>query len=280
VEKQSKAVIELKDFIDSFADVVEKIVQMVEFSIQINESAESFNTPDEFNGATLEAPKGVDNPDLVLAGWDTYRDKVTAVFAEIPVGEIDFALDYQLALLELANLGKAVTGCQRAVIQTGDEYTRMLVALRVSQAETARMTKAVDGLADQAALLSAFKAALFGKVLATRSWIFLDFQQYVAAYRYFALADAAPIRLSALKSAAEYAGDAATLQAAVLMAALQFKGQLDSGIVFRTDDKPPLNVFGERWKDDLQAKRELRFGIKAGDPRFKRYSRVRIQRIR
>lgn len=180
----------------------------------------------------------------------------------------------------MANLGKSLLSCQKTVIQTGDEYTRITLTLRTSRSETARLTHAVDALATQQALLDAFKSQLFSKLLVTRSWIFLDFQQYVAAYLYFALTDISPIRLSAIKSASEYAGDAATLQEAIGIAEVQFKGQLDEGIIFRTDDPTEKNTFDPGWKDQLVKTGKFVFKVRQNDVRFVRYERVRLFRIR
>ncbi|KAK3312181.1 hypothetical protein B0H66DRAFT_632715 [Apodospora peruviana] len=278
-----KTVIELGDFLETFAALIDNLTKAIAYIEQMVAQADSFQDVNKSTeGENRPDPDTVNNPALVVAGWDTFRDKVNAMFGEIRTKEIKHAQEYQLALLEMANLGKAVVASQQAVAQTGDEYVRTEIALKTSRAESVRLGSSVAALATQAGLLAAFKARLFSKLVTARSWVFLDFQQYLAAYAYyFTLNDVVPFRLAPGKAAAQYAADAAALQGAVAQASVQLKGQIDDSIVFRTDDEDPdLNVFGPWWKQRLLEKRKVMFSIPTYDARFARYARVRLYRIR
>ncbi|KAK5699428.1 hypothetical protein LTR17_023238 [Elasticomyces elasticus] len=277
---EMKSVIDLHDFLETFTSLIEKIAEMTDYIQHMTDLASSFQTLDSVDGANLSDPATVSNPDMVIAGWDSFRDKVNAMFSEIPTKDIKHAAGYQQALLDLATLGKAVVACQKAVVQTGDEYVRTEIALKTSQNDSDRLLTAVAALTTQEAVLSAFKDRLFSRLLTSRTWLFMDYQQYVAAYMYFALEDQPPISMSPTKAASEYAVDAATLQDAVGAATVRWKSQIDNRIVFSTDDPISTNVFDDAWKDALVSTQKIVFKVSPNDKRFARYTRVRLHRIR
>ena len=144
-----------------------------------------------------------------------------------------------------------------------------------AQKQTDRLRAAIDNLMGDPKLFKIFKESLLERLLATRTWIQLDFYSYLSAYMYYSLDKIPPIHLDPTKQIAMYNADAALLQAAVAQSETKTHAQRR---VFKLNSNS--GVFGDGWQGKLASERSFTFSVDPASTTFAPYTRLRVYGVR
>ncbi|KAK6331454.1 hypothetical protein TWF730_004536 [Orbilia blumenaviensis] len=237
--------------------------------------------PDGFDVKTYDAPVDpLDRVDVInlSAAWDNWRVLNELAWSKMPEAQkrIDGASDYYAALYALSNNGKAVVAAQAAYIQVFDDYMEASVNLQTAQAQNKVLQGAVSRLQDPL-VFHTFKRAMFDRLIAVRSWVAVEFHDYISAYQYYTLASSPPAVVPVMSPASYYTSAVADLQSDATNAQSSFRSQFQTFALSSTDTE---TVFGNNWKNDLHSLSGLTFSIPTNSTYFSSASRVRVQRIR
>ncbi|KAF3929743.1 hypothetical protein ABW19_dt0200470 [Dactylella cylindrospora] len=212
------------------------------------------------------------------ANWDNWRIKNEMSWAKFSESQkkIEGASDYYATLYALSNHGKAVLAAQAAYVQVVDDYMEASVNLQTATSQTAILQGAVNRLQDPF-VFQTFKRAMFDRLIATRSWVAVEFNDYAAAYQYYTLTSGPPRSVPVLSPASFYAQAVAELQSSATHAQTTFRSQIQTFTISSTD---AANHFGSNWKNELKSGSGLTFSIPSNSSYFSSVSRVRVQKLR
>ncbi|KAK6503724.1 hypothetical protein TWF481_008728 [Arthrobotrys musiformis] len=236
--------------------------------------------PNGFEVKTFDIPDPLDRVDMInlSAAWDNWRVLNELAWSKMPEAQkrIDGASDYYAALYSLSNNGKAVVAAQAAYIQVFDDYMEASVNLQTAQSQNKVLQGAINRLQDPL-VYHTFKRAMFDRLIAVRSWVAVEFNDYVSAYQYYTLSSSPPAVVPVMSPASYYSSAVADLQSDATNAQSSFRSQFQTVSLSSTD---PDSVFGSNWKNDLKSLSGLTFSIPSNSSYFASTSRVRVQRLR
>ncbi|KAF3928783.1 hypothetical protein ABW21_db0205187 [Orbilia brochopaga] len=214
------------------------------------------------------------------AAWDNWRVLNELSWSKFSESEkkIEGASDYYASLYALSNNGKAVVAAQAAYIHIFDDYMEASVNLQTAQAQNAELERAVGRLQDPF-VFQTFKRAMFDRLIAVRSWVAVEFNDYAAAYRYYTLSTDPISSIPVLSPASYYASAVADLQSDATHAQTTFRSQIQTFDLSSNDSTAAL-TFGPNWRSELQSPAGLTFSIPTNSSFFETVSRVRVQRLR
>ncbi|KAI5815555.1 hypothetical protein BZA77DRAFT_369945 [Pyronema omphalodes] len=217
--------------------------------------------------------------DLVngISEWERMKIDIGFMFDGIrECGHFEGAGEYEKQLQYLPVNGLALLAAQEAVIKAGDQVVVMALKRRLQNEQRKRIKGAQAHIAKDDRVLDILKRAMFDRLLAVRSMVFMDFWSYTAAYMYHSLDQVAPVQLSALKPIHDYADDAARLQGAL--------GSLGTYLKIQQKTFTLNTLCGFSSAADLRARLEsggsVRFKVDVEDEMFQRFCRVRMCRAR
>lgn len=180
--------------------------------------------------------------------------------------------------------GKAIFAAQTALTSASDAYLTVTQQRISQQNHTNRLRKAIPQIQGSNEALGIIKIALAERVLAVRSWIVLDFRQYVASYAWDCLNDTQPIVVDPMKDIASFRNDAATLQA--LAAQVPPIVHAQKRIFYlssseKTGSSVTSNKSGMIHSKELLAvlkdSRTASFTLDCENPVFQKYGRIRVR---
>ncbi|EPS44438.1 hypothetical protein H072_1539 [Dactylellina haptotyla CBS 200.50] len=212
------------------------------------------------------------------ASWDNWRVLNELSWSKLSESQkkIDGAAEYYGALYALSNNGKAVVAAQAAYIQIFDDYMEASVNLQTAQAQNQVLQGAVNRLQDPL-VFQTFKRAMFDRLIAVRSWVAVEFNDYASAYQYYTLSTEPPAFVPVMSPASYYTSAVADLQSDATHAQTTFRSQIQTFSISSTDAG---NIFGTNWKNDIQTLSGLTFSIPTNSSYFSSVSRVRVQKLR
>lgn len=197
--------------------------------------------------------------------------------------------------------GKAIFTAQTALISASGAYLTVMQQSIAQQKHTDRLRKAIPQIQGNEKAFGIIKLAMAERLLALRSWIVLDFRQYLAAYAWNCLDARRPIVLDPMKDIASFLNDAATLQAASAQVYANVRAQtrvfyLSSGQVKKAlngnaasngndsvvNEKVGNSVFlqSEDLLESLRNYRTASFALDCENPIFQNYGRLRVRKAR
>ncbi|KAF3133984.1 hypothetical protein TWF594_008849 [Orbilia oligospora] len=236
--------------------------------------------PDGFEVKTYDIPDPLDRVDMInlSASWDNWRVLNELAWSKMPEAQkrIDGASDYYAALYTLSNNGKAVVAAQAAYIQVFDDYMEASVNLQTAQSQNKVLQGAVSRLEDPL-VYHTFKRAMFDRLIAVRSWVAVEFHDYVSAYQYYTLSSSPPAVVPVMSPASYYSSAVADLQSDATNAQSSFRSQFQT---FSLSSNDINSIFGNNWRNELKSLSGLTFSIPTNSTYFSSASRVRVQRLR
>ncbi|KAF3927853.1 hypothetical protein ABW20_dc0103756 [Dactylellina cionopaga] len=237
--------------------------------------------PDGFTVKSYEIPVDpLDRVDVInlSANWDNWRVMNELSWSKMPEAQknIAGASDYYATLYQISNNGKAVVAAQAAYIQVFDDYMEAAVNLQTAQSQNKVLQGAVSRIKDPL-VFQTFKRAMFDRLIAVRSWVAVEFNDYASAYQYYTLSTSPPAFVPVMSPASYYTSAVADLQSDATHAQATFRSQIQTFSISSTDTK---TVFGANWKNDLQSLSGLTFSIPSNSSIFSSVSRVRVQKLR
>jgi hypothetical protein len=128
--------------------------------------------------------------DLVngTAEWERMKIDIGFMFDGIrECGNFEGTDEYEKQLKYLPVNGLALLAAQEVVIKAGDQVVVMALKRRLQSEQRKRIKGAQAHIATDDRVLDILKRAMFDRLLAVRSMVFMDFWSYTAAYMYHSL---------------------------------------------------------------------------------------------
>lgn len=200
------------------------------------------------------------------------------------------AADFFLLIAKMVIRGKAVFAAQTAFKTAGDAYLTVVQQRLAQQKHTDRLRKAIPQIQGDDRVFDVIKLAMAERLLGLRTWIHLDFRQYLAAYAWSTLDAEHPIALDPMKDVASFLTDAATLQALSSQVSAYVRAQertfyfssssSSSSLSSRELDGVGALVQPDGFLESLKASRTASFTLDCESRVFQNYGRVRVSRAR
>ncbi|EOO23734.1 hypothetical protein IIU_06938 [Bacillus cereus VD133] len=265
---------ELKDCIDKVSKIVELIKKVDELAQAISEASTEMQFSDDLLQKIANHDWAIPQEDLTGdEEWKVFRLKIQDALADAVDKGIDGATEYRLALETLSIYGQTLTTNQLTLIRCSQELARLLIEKQMSADDAARLKDYIAHLDGQESENIVMEQKLYQRYLDIKRTLFVAFENYKHAYKYWALQDSS-VQPNILKDIAELQVDVGLLQEDCMAALTQFN--------------PPPQPFQNRILEitdpqilqELKDKREASWGIHLYDPIFDKEFRVRLKVIR
>jgi hypothetical protein len=177
---------------------------------------------------------------------------------------------------ELTIRAQAVLKSQQAVTTSATAYSTALCQRLLAQRQTQRLQKLLGQLQGDPFSLRLFKLSMIDRLLSIRSWVAMDFRQYLQAYSWFALSSSKPITIDVMKEITDLQVDASTLEAAFMQAEIQNNSQIRTFRMSTGQISGSLLITGS-WSSDLARSKTITFGIDPSSSMFSSVARIRLR---
>lgn len=207
------------------------------------------------------------------AQWDVYRLQVDNMMKFAVDNGIEHAQDYNEAMDGLAIYGKALAATQTSLVRTAQEVTRLLLQKEVSRAMTRTLATYVDKLQREKERDERMMYLVSLRGSAIKQWLFVAVQNYVSAYKYWALRDST-VDPSVVASVSQLTTDLAKMEQEYADALASFNPppQKMVNVTVDVDDAATLA--------ELRTSGAVRIPIGLGQRAFVGFGRVRLTRVR
>jgi hypothetical protein len=196
--KIAQLVAKLKEIFEKLKKIYEKIKPVIEklqaAATIVKDVVDKLN---KFAAAT-EGPKAVKPPmsssDVfnATAEWRrfdiTIRDMIDGM-SDLDYKGIDGKDDYFQALKFLVVDGETYIQTQANLVTKGDELATVLLQQKMESNDTARLAATARVVATEKSVAELLRRAMFDRILAIRTLVFLDFYTYTTAYQYHTLSN-------------------------------------------------------------------------------------------
>lgn len=191
------------------------------------------------------------------------------------------ASDFFLLISKMVIRGKAIFVAQTAFKTAGDTYLTVVQQSLAQQKHTNRLRKAIPQIHGDDRMFGIIKLAMAERLLSLRTWIYLDFRQYLAAYAWNTLDAECPVVLDPMKDVASFLTDAATLQALSSQVSAYVRAQ-ERTFHFSSQNPGGNNalVQPDGFLDSLKGSRTASFTLNCESRVFRNYGRLRVSRAR
>ncbi|KAJ4267185.1 hypothetical protein NW762_003286 [Fusarium torreyae] len=278
----------IKEIYEKLEPYLEKIKELVAAVSQIADLAKSKTFMDDFNNREIQGIKlpSIQSDDSVnvTADWDVFQLQMDRLHNGIESENIGGADEFFFLISKMVIRGKAIFTAQIALTSASDAYLTVTQQRIAQQNNTNRLRKAIPQIQGSDETLSIVKVVLAERVLAVRSWVVLDFRQYVASYAWDYLKPSQPIVVDPMKDIAAFRNDAATLQALAAQVPPAVRAQqrlfsFTSSAATSTLEEGTGNpmVHIPDFLDVLKATRTASFTLDCEHPTFQRYGRLRVR---
>jgi hypothetical protein len=193
------------------------IIKLKKLSDAIGKAVKAVRNPDRLARETaLQRPDM--NTDIynATALWDNFRLAVDNMERALVDVDCEGKTEYFLALRTLVVNGKTFLQTQENLCQRGNNLTLVFLRVKLQKDDQVRLKKSLSCSQQQDGVLNLLKLAMFDRILAIRSLVFVDFQTYAEAYMFHSLTAHPPISPSPVKPVVDYLEDAARLQGHVI----------------------------------------------------------------
>lgn len=206
VKRMSEQYKSLKDPVEALWKLKDAIVGMLKI----------FETPDpKDDGLTIHP--GVNGDVLnTAAKWDDFRLAIDDMADALKDADCAGKTEYFHALRKLVIDGKTYLQTTENVCRKGNALAAAIVKFQTHEKNRARLAPSVKAVSQQYAVLEILQRAMFERLLAVRSLVFADFQNYSDAYMFHALTPYSPINVSPVQPVVDFLNAAAKLQGTVV----------------------------------------------------------------
>ncbi|MFB0832536.1 hypothetical protein ACEU2D_23475 [Brevibacillus laterosporus] len=264
----------LKECTEKISKLVELVKKVHDIAQSISQLNADLNLSKEMLDKIGNTNWNIPQEDLTGANdWEIFRLQKDLALKDCIEKEIDGAKEYNLALDILAIHGQTLISNQIALIRCNQEYTTLLFEKQVNQANTQRLKEYIYQIDSEEFENISMEQKLYQRYLDIKRTIFVAFENYKRAYKYWALRDS-NVNPNPLKHISELKVDAALLQQDCIDALTQFNPspQPFKKRIFEIKDPKTLQTL----KDNGEAS----WRIPLNDPLFKNESRVRVKVLR
>ncbi|KAF4944983.1 hypothetical protein FSARC_14531 [Fusarium sarcochroum] len=270
--------------LEPYLEKVQELVDSVNKIVELIKSVSSMDDIENNDIDKLKLPSTATSSDDVInstADWETFRLQMNGLYDGIKEEQIEGADDFFSTINKMAIRGKALLATQIALSSASDAYLTVMQRSIAQKKHTDRLRQAIPQIRGNEKSLEIIKLAFAESLLALRSWIVLDFRQYVAAYVWNSLVTNPPISLDPMKDTGSFLNDAANLQALSAEIYSTVRAQtrvfyLSSGSL---DVNNPLQV-PPNFIESLKNSRSASFTISCDSPMFQYYGRIRVSKAR
>ncbi|KAF2762547.1 hypothetical protein EJ05DRAFT_534086 [Pseudovirgaria hyperparasitica] len=214
VEKVKSVYEKLKEIYEKIETVVEKLQEAAETIQDVISTLKAVeDTASDAKG--LKPPSEISDSFNSTADWRRFDGAVREMEHEMAAYEIGGKDEYFHALKTLVIDGETFIQTQANLVQKGDELATVIVQQQMPARDKTRLHATTQLVATDARVVDLLRRAMFDRLLAIRSMVYIDFYTYVTAYKYHALSTDPIITLSPVKPIAASLDDIAKLQGAI-----------------------------------------------------------------
>ncbi|MCD1257243.1 hypothetical protein B5M42_000140 [Paenibacillus athensensis] len=186
----AKNAVELGDAMKNLSKIIEALAKVYDMAIKIQQAATSLAQGQSM--ADKLAQMSLDGDQGELSGtvfWDQYQLQADANMKPAIDNNIGGASDYQLQMDILALYGKDLTTKQVALIQMSEQLVRLKLQQQVDDARQARLEDYVKQLKAGQAPTTEMMQQFYLRYLMQKMSLFVALENYMHAYKYWALQD-------------------------------------------------------------------------------------------
>ncbi|GKU12934.1 unnamed protein product [Fusarium langsethiae] len=301
---------EIKDIITTIKDVygkiepyLKKVQELVDSVSKIMDLIKSKKSMDDIHRKDIENFEipAIKSDDITnaTADWDIFLLQMNNLHEGIKGQVIGGADEFFLTINKMVVRGKAVLAAQMGLSSASDAYLTVVQQSLAQQRHTDRLRKVIPQIQGDQLAFRIIKLAFAERLLALRSWIVLDFRQYVASYAWNSLDTQPPITIDPLKDLGSFLNDAATLQALSAQVYSNVRAQTRVfSLSYRVSTVSEKNGNGtkngnlaengsitalsvpDNFIEDLRSKRSASFNINCENALFQSYGRIRLSKAR
>ncbi|KAJ2903883.1 hypothetical protein MKZ38_009169 [Zalerion maritima] len=265
----------MKEVYKKLEPILKKLKEVAE---TIQKVVVTLKKMDSINDAQEELIQGDMSTDTfnATAEWNVFDVNVNILRENLDKINIKGKDDFHRALKTVVITGKTYLQTQQNLVKMGNELAIVILKKQNEGKAQHRLKMAMEVIGMDGTVVAVLKRAMFDRLLAVRSFVFLDFWNYTSAYLFYSLADDPPISLSAVKPISDYLSDAARLQAAVSSFASTVIVQRKRFIITTLGNAASL----EELRVQLSSTGNVGFDLNAEHPAFAHYCRVRMSKVR
>lgn len=205
--KMSKTMKDLANAMKQLKKTGEALIKTYKFINEIVKAAKNIQGASKFDDLKLPSADDISSQ----AEWDVFRLKVDNMMKKVIDAGIDGARAYNEELDKLAIYGKALSANQASLIQSAQEVARLYMQKHVSDAMQNSLDQAVQRLKQGMKPDDTMMHLLYVRGLNIKRWLYIALQNYIRAYRYWALRDSL-VTPSITKSVQEMKEDLAKIK--------------------------------------------------------------------
>ncbi|RUS33006.1 hypothetical protein BC938DRAFT_473516 [Jimgerdemannia flammicorona] len=210
LEKAIKLFKKIKDTMEKLyklADGLNKLIKAIQQCEKVAKGKGGADAPEpELREIGAPDPDGINSQ----AAWDAFREDSASLLQYSIEQGIDGAQDYLTNLQKLCIFGKSYVASKIAVIRVSEELSRLQMQQTVDTQQVDRLQKEVNNIQTAEDITNNVAQTFFERQLNIKIWVVIYLQNYIWAYNYWGLAES-HVKLSAVKSVAEYRVDKTTL---------------------------------------------------------------------
>ncbi|KPA37137.1 hypothetical protein FLAG1_10066, partial [Fusarium langsethiae] len=293
----------IKGIYDKIEPYLKKVQELVDSVSKIMDLIKSKKSMDDIRSKDIDNLKipAIKSDDITnaTADWDVFLLQMNNLHEGIKSQSIGGADEFFLTINKMVVRGKAVLAAQMALSSASDGYLTVMQQSIAQQRHTDRLRKAIPQIQGDQLAFRIIKLAFAERLLALRSWIVLDFRQYVASYAWNSLDTYPPITIDPLKDLGSFLNDAATLQALSAQVYSNVRAQTRvfslsyrrSAVSEKNSNGAKNGNFAENGSiaalsapdnfiEDLRNKRSAFFNINCESILFQTYGRIRLSKAR
>ncbi|KAH6649504.1 hypothetical protein F5144DRAFT_635096 [Chaetomium tenue] len=201
----------IKDLYDRLSPVIENLLKLYK---AISGLIKAIQAPGQLGKATALQRPDMTRMDIfnATALWDIFGEEVRSMEKTLSDVDAEGKAPYFLALRTLVINGKTYLQTQENFCRRGNDLAVVLLRTNLQVKDSTRLKRSLTSIHEQEGVLDILKLAMFDRLLAIRSLVFVDFQTYVAAHMFHCLTLRPLVTLSPVKRVVDYFDDAAALQ--------------------------------------------------------------------
>jgi len=186
----AKNTVELGDAMTNLSKIIQALAKVYDMALKIEQAASSLSQGQSM--ADQLAQMSLDGDQGELSGtvfWDQYQLQADSNMKPAIDNNIGGATDYKLQMDILALYGKDLTTKQVALIQISQQLVRLKLQQQVDDARQARLQDYVNQLKAGQAPTTEMMQQFYLRYLMQKLSLFVALENYIHAYKYWALQD-------------------------------------------------------------------------------------------
>lgn len=180
---------QVKKLLEALEPVIKKIKELVNTVSTVIEALRTFNKATAAS-STIRPNNQSTDPFNATAEYDRFDITVRELEESMKqYSGIEGKAEYFTALKIMVIDGKVAIATQANLVQRGNDLAIVLVQKEVEVRDEKRLSAAAETVETDQRVAEVLARAMFDRVLAIRSLVYLDFSAFITAYRYHTLSE-------------------------------------------------------------------------------------------